>query len=234
MLAANAFVVSPLLYEKPPYDPVRQFTPVSKVAIVPVVLISNNMTPFKNVKELLAHARAHPGKLTFASSGKGTPSQLEMENLKASYDLEMTDVPYKNQGQAITNLIGGQVDLYYPTLMAAMPHIKSGKVRALAMGGSKRSAIAPDIPTMAEALEAPGYEAHTWYGFVVAAGTPADALTRLRSEIQKVMQSKEVIERVGALGGDIVWGSADEFAKQMHAESRKWARLIKKLGLRAD
>lgn len=234
LLIANVFVVSPLLYEKPPYDPLAQFTPLSKIANVPVVLIANNNAPFRSVKELFAYVKANPGKLSFASSGKGTPSQLEMEYLKATYNLDMTDIPYKNQGQALTDLMGGQVDLYYPTLMAAMPHIKSGRVRALAMGGTRRSNIAPEIPTMAEAMDAPGYEAHTWYGFVVAAGAPAEAVSRLRTEIQKAMQSKDVIERVSALGGEVTWANGEEFAKHMLTESAKWARLIKKIGLKVE
>ncbi len=234
MLAANAFVVGPLLYEKAPYDPFRDFLPITKVATVPLVLITNNSLPFETMKELIAYAKANPRRLSFASSGKGTPSQLETELLKATYGIEMVEVPYKNQGQALTDLVGGTVDLYYPTLMAALPHVKSGRLRALAMGGSKRATSAMEIPTMAEALDSPGYDAHTWYGFVVAANTPMNVVTKLRTEINKAMQSTEVKERVSLLGGEIVSGSGEEFAKQMRTESQKWAKLIKKIGLQAD
>ena len=159
---------------------------------------------------------------------------METELLKATYDFDMVEIPYKSTGQAMTDLIGGQVNVYYPTLPAALPHIKSGRARALAMGGAKRSASAPDIPTMAEALGAPGYEAHTWYGFVMAANTPAAAVSTLRAELAKVMQSPEVIERVSALGGEIISGTRDDFARQMRGESQKWAKLVKKIGLKVD
>lgn len=234
MMAANPFVVSPLLYDKPPYDVERDFVPVAKVAVLPNVLLVAADLPAKSVRELIALAKARPGVLNYASSGKGTPSQLEIELLKATYELDMVEVAYKNTAQAMTDLIAGQVNVYYPTLPAALPHIKSGRVRALAVGGAKRSPAAPDVPTMAEALDLPGYEAHTWYGFVVAAGTPAEALKRLRGELAKAMQSAEVRERVGALGAEVLSGGGDEFARQMRVETLKWSRLIRKLGLKAD
>lgn len=234
MMAANPFVVSPLLHDKPPYDVEKDFTPLAKVAVVPNVLIVGAQVPARSMKEFIALARVKPGALNYASSGKGTPSQLETELLKATYDLDMVEVAYKNTAQAMTDLIGGQVDVYYPTLPAALPHIKAGRARALAMGGSRRAASAPEIPTMAEALDAPGYEAHTWYGFVVAAGTPAAAVNRLRADLARAMQAADVRERVAALGAEILSGNGEEFARQMRAESQKWSRLIRKIGLRAD
>lgn len=234
MMAANPFVVSPLLYDKPPYDAEKDFAPVAKVAMVPNVLVVNSEVPARSMREFIALARSKAGALNYASSGKGTPSQLETELLKATYDIDMVEVPYKSTAQAMTDLIAGQINVYYPTLPAALPHIKSGRVRALAMGGSRRAPSAPEIPTMAEALDAPGYEAHTWYGFVVAAGVPATALQRLRAELARVMQAPEVRERVAAQGADIVSGSGEEFARQIHAESQKWGRLIRKIGLKAD
>ncbi|MFN0316137.1 MAG: Bug family tripartite tricarboxylate transporter substrate binding protein [Burkholderiales bacterium] len=234
MLAASPFVISPLLYGKPPYDPVTDFIPLGKVAMVPNVVLVTAGLPAHSMKEFIAYAKANPGKLNFASSGKGTPSQLETELLKANYGLEMTEVAYKNIGQGMTDLIAGEVSMFYCTLAAAMPHIKSGRARALAVGGAKRSPSAPEVPTMAQALDAPGYESYTWYGLVVVAGTPAEVLNRLRAETGKAVQSKEFKDRIAGMGAETVLGGGEEFAQQMRTESQKWAKLIKKIGLKAD
>jgi tripartite-type tricarboxylate transporter receptor subunit TctC len=234
MMAANPFVVSPSLYDAPPYDPLRDFVPLARVAVVPNVLVVGSSLPAKTVKELIALAKASPGRLTYASSGKGTPSQLEMERLESTYGFEMAEVPYKVGSQALLDVIGGRVAAYYPTLPAALPHITAGQVRGLGVGAAQRVRSAPDIPTMAEALGAPGYEAYTWYGFVAPAGTPADAAARLRADIVKAMGTPEVRERAAQLGAEIVTGSAEEFARQMRAEHDKWARLVKSIGMKAD
>jgi tripartite-type tricarboxylate transporter receptor subunit TctC len=234
MMAANPFVVSPSLYDTPPYDPLKDFVPLARVAVVPNVLVVGGNLPAKTVKELIALARASPGQLTYASSGKGTPSQLEMELLKSTYAFEMTEVPYKVGSQALMDVIGGRVAAYYLTLPAALPHIKAGKVRGLGVGAAQRVPSAPDIPTMAEALGSPGYEAHTWYGFVVPAGTPPEAATRLRGDIVKAMGTPEVRERAAQLGAEIVTGTAEEFARLMRAEHDKWTRLVRSIGMKAE
>jgi tripartite-type tricarboxylate transporter receptor subunit TctC len=143
-------------------------------------------------------------------------------------------VPYKSGSQAIMDVIGGRVAAYYLTLPAALPHIKAGKVRALGVGSARRAPSAPDIPTMAEALATPGYEAHTWYGFVAPAGTPADAAARLRSDIVKAMGTPEVQARAAQLGADIVTGTPEDFARLMRTEHEKWTRLVKAIGMKAD
>ena len=234
MLAANPFVVSPLLYEQPPYDPLKDFAPVARVTVVPNVLVASNAVPVRTAKELIAYARANPGKLQYASSGVGTPSQLETELLKATFGLDILEVPYKSTAQAMTDVIAGVVSIYYPTLPAALPHIRSGKLHALGIGDVKRSPQAPDVPTLAETLDLPGYEAHTWYGFVVRAGTPADVITRLNVEIARAMRAPDVQQRVTALGGQVISGSPEEFSRQMRAEGSKWAALIRKLGLKVE
>lgn len=234
MLAANPFVVSPLLYEEAPYDPVKDFTPVAKIAVVPNVLIVNPSVKARTMNALIAQAKAAPGSLMYASSGKGTPSELEMELLKSMYGIDLVEVPYKNTGQAMTDLISGQVQLYYPTLPAALPHIRSGRVRAMAVGGLKRSALAPEIPTMAEALGDLDYEAQTWYGFVAAAATPRDIVARLNEEIAKAMQTPEMQDRLTKLGADPAAGDPQAFARQMRNEVQKWSKLIKSIGLRIE
>jgi tripartite-type tricarboxylate transporter receptor subunit TctC len=234
MMAANPFVVSPSLYDTPPYDPLKDFLPLARVAVVPNVLVVGANLPAKSVKELIALAKASPGQLTYASSGKGTPSELEMELLKSTYGFDLLEVPYKSGSQAIMDVIGGRVAAYYLTLPAALPHIKAGKVRALGVGSARRAPSAPDIPTMAEALATPGYEAHTWYGFVAPAGTPADAAARLRSDIVKAMGTPEVQARAAQLGADIVTGTPEDFARLMRTEHEKWTRLVKAIGMKAD
>jgi tripartite-type tricarboxylate transporter receptor subunit TctC len=234
LMVANPFVVSPSLYDTPPYDPLKDFVPLARVAVVPIVLVVGNEVPVRSVKELIALAKAAPGKLTYASSGKGTPSHLEIELLKSTYGFELTEVPYKTFSQGLLDVVAGRVAAYYITLPAAMPHIKAGKVRGLGIGAAQRVASVPDIPTMAEALGWPGYEAHTWYGFVVPAGTPPEVANRLRGEIVKAMATPEVRERAAALGADIVTGTPEEFARLMRAEHDKWGKLVKAIGLKAE
>jgi tripartite-type tricarboxylate transporter receptor subunit TctC len=234
MMAANPFVVSPGLYDTPPYDPLNDFLPLLRVAIVPNVVVVGAKLPAQPLKELIALAKASPGQLTYASSGKGTPSELEMELLKSTYGFDMIEVPYKSGAQAIMDVIGGRVAAYYLTLPAALPHIKAGTVRALGVGSAQRAPSAPDIPTMAEALAAPGYEAHTWYGFVAPAGTPREAAARLRADILKAMGTPEVQARAAQLGAEIVTGTPEDFARLMRGEHDKWTRLVKAIGMKAD
>jgi tripartite-type tricarboxylate transporter receptor subunit TctC len=201
---------------------------------VPNVVVVGAKLPAQPLKELIALAKASPGQLTYASSGKGTPSELEMELLKSTYGFDMIEVPYKSGAQAIMDVIGGRVAAYYLTLPAALPHIKAGKVRALGVGSAQRAPSAPDIPTMAEALAAPGYEAHTWYGFVAPAGTPREAAARLRADILKAMGTPEVQARAAQLGAEIVTGTPEDFARLMRGEHDKWTRLVKAIGMKAD
>jgi tripartite-type tricarboxylate transporter receptor subunit TctC len=231
LLAANPFVVSPLLYAKPPYDPLKDFAPVAQVASVPNVLVVVPSVPVHTAPELIAYAKANPGRLAYASSGKGTPSALEMELLKATFHVDMLEVPYKSTAQAMTDLIAGQVRVYYPTLPAALPHIRAGRVRALAVGGKARAPSAPELPTMAEALAQPGYEAQTWYGVVVAAGTPLDAVTTLATAIRKALQDDELRKRLEALDAEPASGNTEDFARRMRAEAQKWSKLIQAIGL---
>ena len=234
MLVANPFVVSPLLYREPPYDPLKDFVPVAKLATVPNLLVVNAAVPVQTAADLIAYAKANPGRLNYASSGKGTPSALEMELLKATFGVDIVEVPYKSTAQAMTDLIGGQVGVYYPTLPAALPHVRTGRVQALGVGGHKRAASLPEVPTMAEALGLPGYDAHTWYGVVVAAGAPAAAVTKLNTEIAKAMQDPALKERLASLGAEPASGNADDFSRQMRAEVQKWSKLIHALGLQLD
>ncbi len=234
LMAANPFVVSPVLYETAPYDALKDFVPVAQVTVVPNMLVVNSQVPVKTARELIAYAKAHPGKLTYASSGVGTPSELEMEMLKSLLGLDVLEVPYKSTAQAMTDVMGGQVALYYPTLPAALPNVKAGRLRALGVGSERRAPQAPEVPTLAEALDLPGYRAQTWYGFVVRAGTPPAVAAKLGAEIERALRAPDVRERIAALGGEPATGSVDDFSKQMRAEAAKWTQLVRKLGLRLE
>ncbi|MFN0163808.1 MAG: Bug family tripartite tricarboxylate transporter substrate binding protein, partial [Burkholderiales bacterium] len=176
LIAANPFVILPSQSAKPPYDPTRDFVPIAKIAVIPLVLAVAPNVAVNNVRELVAHARANPGKLSYASSGPGTISQQEMELFKQVTGLDIFEVPYKSTAQAMTDTIGGQVALFPGIMPLTLPHIRAGRVRALAVFDSQRSAQLPDVPTINEDLKIPGYvPTPVWYGFVAPAGTPREA-----------------------------------------------------------
>lgn len=235
LMAANPFTIAPGTFATAPYDPLREFVPVAKIADVPIVLTVAANSPFQSLRDVIAHAKANPGKLTYASSGKGTPSQFETELFKQAAGVDILEVPYKNTAQALTDTIGGQVSMYPSAMPLALPQIRAGRARALAIIDRRRTPTLPDVPTMAEALQMPSFVATPlWYGFVVRAGTPPDAISRLEAEIRRAAQTPEVRERLVGLGAQLVDITNDEFASQMKAEVEKAARLAKELGIRND
>ena len=231
MMAANPFIVAPLLHAAPAYDALRDFAPVAKIGILPMALVTGPGAPYTSVKELIAYAKANPGKLNYASSGKGTPSHLEMELIAQSAGLQIQDVPYKSTAQAMTDTLGGQVALYFSTLPPALAQMRSSRLRILGVGSPRRVAQAPEIPTLAEALGQPGYEANVWYGFVAPAGTPRDALTRLADAILRALEHAPVRDRVEKSGAEIDAAGSDVFATLLRRENDKWSTLVKSLGL---
>jgi len=234
MMAANPFVVAPLLQAAPPYDAVRDFAPVARIGVLPMALVTGPAAPYANVREMIAFARANPGRLNYASSGKGTPSHLEMELIAQSAGLKLQDVPYKSTAQAMTDTIGGQVSLYFSTLPPALAQMRAAKLRILGIGSARRLGQAPEIPTLAEALSQPGYEANVWYGFVAPAGTPRDTLARLADAVSRALDHAPVRERVEKSGTEIDVAGPDAFAAQIRRENEKWSALVKSLGLVAN
>lgn len=232
LLAATSFIVSPSLYGKLQYDPVRDFAPVSLIALVPNVLVVHPSLPVKNVRDLVALARSQPGKLDYASSGKGSASHLNTELFKAMAGVDVVEIPYKSSAQALTDVISGQVTMNYPSLAAALPHIRSGRVKALAVSGARRSSAAPAVPSMAEYL--PGYDAAGWYGFLAPAGTPKGIVTGLNRDVVKVVRLPDVKEKMSSQGAEVVGSTPEEFAAAMKAGRDKWDRLIKRLGIRIE
>ena len=232
LIAANPFTIVPGTYAKPPYVPVADFAPVAKVAIVPIVFTVTNSLPVNNLKEFIAYAKANPGKLSYASSGPGTPSEVEIELFKQDQGLDIVEVPYKSTAQAMTDVIGGQIALYPSAMPLSMQHVKSGKVKALALIAPERSPAMPDVPALAEAMGKPSYVATPlWYGFVARSGTPPEVLARMHDLVAHAMQSKEVEERLQALGAQIVAPGNDAFSASMKAETEKTARMAKALGI---
>jgi tripartite-type tricarboxylate transporter receptor subunit TctC len=231
LLAPTTLTVSPHMQNPPQYD-VKDFAPIARVAVLPMTVVTSPNAPYKNFKEMIDYAKANPGKLNYATSGKGSPSHLEMELLRKRFNIDVRDVPYKNVGQAMTDTTSGQVSFYFPVFPAALPQITAGRVHALAYGGPKRAEQAPQIPTIAEQIGVPGYEASVWYGLVAPAGVPRDVLDRLASETLKVLEDKDVQQRVAKMGAEVSPMATAQFTSFVNRENTKWAELVSELGLK--
>jgi len=221
---SSTMAILPALYNKPPYDPNRDFTPVTLLGTADIMIVVNSQVPVRSVKELLAYAKANPGKLTFASGGQGSISHLLGEYFKSMAGVDLLHVPYKGDAQMVTDLIGGQVNMAFGTAVAFLPHVKSGKVAALAVTNPKRSTTQGDLPTVNEA-GVPGYEAVQWFGIAAPTGTPKEAINRLATEMKAVLAMPDVRARFTDLGFDVVGSTPDEFAAFLRAENVKWKKI---------
>jgi len=220
------------LYEKMPYDMVKNFTPISLIASAPNLLVVNNDLPVKTVPELIAYMKANPNKLSFGSPGIGTSVHMSGELFKSMTGTSMTHVPYKGRQFFIPDLIGGSIQLVFDNMPSALPMAKEGKIRAVAQTTAKRSPAAPDIPTVAESL--PGFEATTWFAMFAPANTPKPVVDRLNAEIVRVFKLPEVAERLKTLGLDAVLSTSDELGKYQATEIVKWAKVVKESGAKAE
>ncbi len=234
LLAANTWAVAPSLYAKPPYDPLRDFVAIGRIGFIPSVLVVHPTLPVNDVKDLIRLAKAKPGQLDYSSSGKGAPSHLLMEYLKAMAKVDIVEVPYKITAQALTDVIGGQVMMNLPILPAALPHIRAGRLKALAVTSGKRSAAAPEIPTMAESGGLPGYEAAQWQGLVAPAGTAAEVVAYINAELNRALQQPDVRQRMGNLGVEFAPTSPEQFTADIKEDIAKWSQLIKARDIRLD
>ena len=221
------------LYPRMPYDAMKDFAPIVLVAAVPNVLEVNPALPVNSVAELIAYAKANPGKLNFASSGSGTSIHLSGELFKVMAGVQMTHVPYKGSAPALTDLMGGQVQLMFDNLPPSLPQIKAGKLRALAVTTATRAPALPDVPTIAEA-GLPGYESSSWFGLLAPAGTPRDIVVKLNAEIAGWLATPEAKEKLTAIGAIAMGGSPEDFAKHIAAETTKWAGVVKASGAKVD
>ncbi len=226
------------LYSKLPYDPQKDFAPVTLVAGVPNVMVMNAKRAqelgIANVTDFVRYAKANPGRLNMASSGNGTSIHLAGELFKSRNGIFMTHIPYRGSGPAMKDMIGGQMDVMFDNLPSALPHIQSGSLKAFAVTSAVRSAAVPELPTVAEAGSLPGFEASSWFGLLAPAGTPPDIVNRLQQETAKALALPAVKERLLAQGAIPGGQSPAEFARQIESEIGKWAAVVKASGARVD
>ncbi len=220
------------LYEKMPYDMVKNFSPVSLIASAPNLLVVNNNVPVKTVPEFVAYLKANPDKLSFGSPGVGTSVHVSGELFKSMTGTKMTHVPYKGRQYAIPDLVGGSIQLMFDNMPSALPMAREGKIRAIAVTTAKRSSAAPEIPTIAESI--PGFEATTWFAMFAPAGTPKPVVDKLSAEVQRVFRLPEVAERLKTLGLEAVLSSPEELAAYQASEISKWTKVVKESGAKAE
>jgi tripartite-type tricarboxylate transporter receptor subunit TctC len=233
MVNGANFVTTPSLYKKVTYDPIREFDPVSLVALAPNVLVVHPSLPVKSVKELAALARARPGQVNFAGSGSGSTPHLAAELFNTLANVKMVHVPYRGTGPAIAGLMSGEASVMFMPTTNAVPLVKSGRLRALAVTSAKRLTALPELATVAES-GLKGYESSQWYGVLAPAGTPADILNTLNSHIAKIMQTPEMRQRMTDSGSVAVGSTREAFAAHLREEFAKWARVIKQSGAQVD
>ncbi len=233
LLHSLPLVVNPALFAKLPFDPVRDFAPVSLIVAAPFVLVVHNSVPAKTVKDLIALAKAQPGKLTYSSAGNGSNLHVAAELLNTLVGTRMLHVQYKGGGPALLAVLGGEVDLSYLNIAAVAPHAKAGKLRALAVTSTTRSQVLPELPTVAES-GVPGYEFTTWVGALVPAATPPKTVAALHELIVSAVRSPDLTKRFAEQGAVIIAGTPGEFAAHIKAELVRWAKVVKQAGIKAE
>ena len=230
---ATTHAINASLVRKLPYDPVKDFAPITLVAVLPQIIVSHPSLPVTSLKEFIALARKRPGEIFFASTGNGSANHLGGEMLNAVAGLKNVHVPYKGAAPALTDLLAGQVQFMFTTIPPALPHVKSRRLRALAVANARCSSLLPDLPTTAES-GAPGVEASSWNGVLAPAGTPREIIARLHSEISAVMRLPEVSERLASAGVEPMLTTPEEFAAYIESETARYAKVVKASGARVD
>ncbi len=233
MMAANALAANMALYQPAPFDAERDLVAVSLIGRVPVVIAANASAPYASIQQLIAAAKAKPGSISFASPGNGSTPHMAVEFFKRAAGISLLHIPYRGGSQALTDVIGGQLPLVAVNALEVQPHVKSGKLKVLAVLSTNRSAIFPEVPTIAES-GFPGFEASVWYGLVAPAATPKPIVTRLHAEVQKALQTKEVRDRMTAVGGEVLPGSAEMFAALIRSERQRYEKLVREANIKPD
>jgi tripartite-type tricarboxylate transporter receptor subunit TctC len=233
LVVAFPFAVTPSLLKNMPYDTVKDFAPIAWAAVSPNALVVNPSLPVKTVAELVALAKAKPGTLSYASTGNGSSNHISMELFKSLAGVDIVHIPYKGSGPAVTDLLGGQVQLMFDNAPNVMPQVKAGKLRALGMSGAKRSSFAPDIPTIAES-GVPGYEVAVWFGLVAPAATPREVVMKLNAEVLRILAMPDVRERFQSQGVEPVGSTPEQFGEHIRGQMVKWAKVVKDAGVQAE
>lgn len=230
--AALPFAVIQSLY-KTPFDVTKDFAPITLAGTTPNLLVANPGVPVNSVKELIAAAKAKPGGLNYASTGNGTSNHLSFELFKSMTGTSITHVPYKGSAPAVTDLIAGQVQVMFDNTPNVLPHVKAGKLKAIAVSSKKRSSLAPEVPTVDES-GVPGYDVTVWFGILAPAGTPKDIIARLNTEMVKIMRTPEVTDRFNKAGVDVVASSPEYFSEFLKGEVGRWAKVVQDANIKAD
>jgi len=233
LMAANALAANMALYQPTPFDAERDLVPVSLIGRVPVVIAANPKAPYATIAGLIEAAKAKPGGIAFATPGNGSTPHMAIELFAHAAGISLQHIPYRGGAPAITDVIGGQLPLVAVNALEVLPHVKSGKLKVLAVLSANRSSIFPDVPTIAES-GFPGFEASVWYGLVAPAATPKAIVARLHAEVQKALQTPEVRERMAAVGGEVVPGSAEQFGALIHSERIRYEKVVREAGIKPD
>lgn len=233
LVNASVHVIYPVIFKDVGFDVIDDFTPVSLLTRVPMVLLVNTNLPVRNVKELIAYAKDHPGKLAFSSSGNGGAAHLAGELFKQMEGIDIMHVPYRGGAPALNAVLAGQVQMMFDSASSSLQHVQAGKLRALAVTSDKRLALVPDVPTMAEA-GVPGYVLTNWYGLWAPKGTPPDVASRLSAAVAQTLKAPAVAAQLGATGADVVASTPEEFARFTVSEKAKWAQIVERSGAKLD
>jgi tripartite-type tricarboxylate transporter receptor subunit TctC len=227
---SSGYTITPAVYAKLPYDPLRDFAPVSMVVQAPFLLLTHPSLPVKSVKDLLALAKAKPGTLDAASAGHGSSTHMAFELFRTMADVKITHIPYKGTGPALVDGMSGQVHMLFGNVLSTMTHVKAGRLRALAVTTAARSKVLPNLPTVGES-GVPGYENSTWFGVLVPAGTPPAVIAKLNSELIKASQSPEIVERIAPDGGEPVGSTPEQLGRHIATEIARWRKVVNAAGI---
>jgi tripartite-type tricarboxylate transporter receptor subunit TctC len=229
----SGYTITPAVYSKLPYDPVKDFAPISLVVQAPFLLLTHPSLPVRSVKDLLALARAKPGMLDCGSAGHGSSTHMAFELFRTMAGVKITHIPYKGTGPALVDGMAGQVHMLFGNVLSTLTHVKTGRLRALAVTTPKRSTVLPDLPTISES-GVPGYENSTWFGLLAPAGTPAAVLNKLNAELVKASQSPDIVERIAPDGGEPVGSTPEQFRRHLATEIERWRKVAKAAGMRVE